>query len=205
MTFSRGLRGKRREQQSRPQGLLEAGLIAISQPPGSPDFTVTVTSWKVIPGQNQVPNWLIILYRLLLTRANQGRALSASQRDQGRDPKEARGGGQTGERMAWRGLQGRAPRGSAQPPGPAPPPHPPPLPRFPQTHRLRNHHVCKVLMYHQLLSFGQKSPQSSHRVRSWWSPWSFHLWLSAGVRPLAHAAPQLSTGCAPPHPHAAVS
>ena len=114
LTFSRGLRGKRREQQSRPQGLLEAGLIAISQPPGSPDFTVTVTSWKVIPGQNQVPNWLIILYRLLLTRANQGRALSASQRDQGRDPKEARGGGQTGERMAWRGLQGRAPRGSAQ-------------------------------------------------------------------------------------------
>lgn len=71
---------------------------------------------------------------------------------------KAGGGGQTEERR----------EGSAQPAsGPAPPPHPPPLPGF-----LR--HVCKVLLYHPLLSFGQKSPQSSHRARSWRSPWSFH-------------------------------
>lgn len=101
--------------------------------------------------------------------------------------------------MAQRGSQGRAPRGVAQPAsGPAP--HPTSTSQDSSDAQTRARHVCKVLICHQLPSFGQKSPQSSHRVRSWWSPWSFHLWLCAGVRPLAHTAPQLSTGGAPPPP-----
>lgn len=72
-------------------------------------------------------------------------------------------------RKAWRGLQGQAPRGSAQPPGQPPPTPPTSLPRFPQTHRHETPCVQSVDVSSAAF-FWSRSPQSSHRVRSWRSP-----------------------------------
>lgn len=72
-----------------------------------------------------------------------------------------------------------------------------PSPRFPQMHKLQDDHICKVLTPNQLL--WSKVPQSSHQgQRGQRNLWSFQSWLCAGVRLLAHAGPQLSTGGAVP-------
>lgn len=95
----------------------------------------------------------------------------------------------------WHGkcLQGRGPLGLARLVS-GPTFYPPPFPRFPGC-KLRSYHVCKVLTYNHLLSFGQKSPQIPIRVRSWRSAlWSSTRWLCVGVRPVAHPTPQPSTG-----------
>lgn len=151
-------------------------------------------SWgKVIPARTKsLTGSTTVLKRLLLTRANQSRALSASRRDVTLN--QAGGGGQTEERVAQRGPQGRAARGSAQPAsGWAPPPHPPPLPRFPQT-RVQSVDLSSAAFLWSKVP--PKFPSGQELVESL----VFPLWLCAGVRPLAHAAPQLSTGVHPPPP-----
>ena len=94
----------------------------------------------------------------------------------------------THEQAVQRGRQGRAPRGGAQPAS-GPTPHPTSTSQVSSDAQTWTRHVCKVLICHQLLSFGQKPPRVPIGSGTGGVPG-----LCAGVRPLAPAAPQLSTG-----------
>lgn len=98
-------------------------------------------------------------------------------------------------RRGERGLQGRAPGPPAQPPGR--PLHPTHLhPQVSSDAQTSNHHVCKVLMYHQLLSLVKvppKFPSGQELAESLVFPLvAFCRCQTTGSR-----RPQLSTGCAP--------